>query len=240
MRLTFLGTRAHIEAATRQHRRHSSMLVKGDGGRVMIDCGADWRRRVNSLKPDAIVLTHGHPDHAFGLKGGAPCPVHATEATWATIGDFPVAERHAIEIRQAFEVCGVSFEAFSVAHSTRCPAVGYRIIDGRSVVFYVPDVAYIEERDSALADLNLYIGDGASLERSLIRKTGDSLIGHAPVRQQLTWCHKAGVRRAVFTHCGREIVESDGRRVAGRLRRLAHERGVEARFAYDGLRIDLN
>ena len=32
----------------------------------MIDCGADWLKRLPCVAPTAIVITHAHPDHAFG------------------------------------------------------------------------------------------------------------------------------------------------------------------------------
>ena len=85
MHLHFLGTRGEIEVRTRQHRMHTALLVWHRTGRVMIDCGLDWLRRVRRLRPDAIVLTHAHPDHAWGLKDGAPCPVFAPEQTWQTL-----------------------------------------------------------------------------------------------------------------------------------------------------------
>jgi glyoxylase-like metal-dependent hydrolase (beta-lactamase superfamily II) len=36
----------------------------------MVDCGADWLNAINSVSPTAIVLTHAHSDHAFGLAKG--------------------------------------------------------------------------------------------------------------------------------------------------------------------------
>jgi hypothetical protein len=39
----------------------------------------------------------------------------------------------------------------------------------------------------------------------------------------------------MFTHCGSEIVRSDGRRVAALVARLGRERGVAAHVASDGL-----
>ncbi|RDD63197.1 MBL fold metallo-hydrolase [Ferruginivarius sediminum] len=240
MRLTFLGTRAYIDIAKRGHQRHSAAMLEHRGARVMIDCGEDWRGRVCDLKPDAIILTHAHPDHAFGLKDGAPCPVYATQVTWDYIDDFPIAERRTVTERRPVEFRGIVFEAFGVEHSTRCPAVGYRITTGGEVLFYVPDVAYIHERAAALDDVALYVGDGATLERPLIRKADDHLVGHAPVRQQLTWCATEGVPSAIFTHCGKDVVGHDGRKVAGTLRALANARGVSARFAHDGMEVDLD
>ena len=60
-------------------------------------------------------------------------------------------------------------------------------------------------------------------------------MGHAPIRTQIGWCRDAGVGRAVFTHCGSEIVRSDARVVSARVRKLGHEHGVDARVADDGL-----
>ncbi|MGC2640216.1 MAG: MBL fold metallo-hydrolase, partial [Pseudolabrys sp.] len=59
----------------------------------MIDCGKDWRHRVWDVAPTAIVLTHAHPDHAWGLADGAPCPVYATGATWALLDHLPIRDR---------------------------------------------------------------------------------------------------------------------------------------------------
>jgi len=75
MKLTFAGTRREIELRTRKHRRHSVLVVSYRGFRLMIDCGADWAGRAGELRPGAILLTHAHPDHAWGLRQGAPGPV---------------------------------------------------------------------------------------------------------------------------------------------------------------------
>ena len=71
MKLTFVGTRGEIEARTRHHRMHTSLVVSYRGADVMIDCGLDWLGKLKRVDPNAIVLTHAHPDHAWGLKRGA-------------------------------------------------------------------------------------------------------------------------------------------------------------------------
>ncbi len=239
MRLIFLGTRANIEIRNRRHRRHSALMLEHAGRRVMIDCGADWRGRVMKLAPDAIVLTHAHPDHAWGLADGAPCPVHATEESWQTLADYPIRERRLVAPRTPFTVEGISFEAFPVDHSLRCPAVGYRISLDSVALFYVPDVVAIRERSAALDGVALFIGDGATITRPLVRRHGDNLFGHTTIRSQLGWCQKEGVPRALFTHCGTEIVAGDERRLGAVIRAMARERGVEARIAYDGFTLTL-
>lgn len=239
MKLTFLGTRGNIEARTDRHRRHSSLLVSYREKNVMIDAGEDWLGEVADLNPDAIVITHAHPDHAWGLKKGAPCPVWAPEIAWKEMGSYPIDEKHTVEHRQPTQVCGITFEAFPVEHSTVAPAVGYRIAAGKPVIFYSPDVVYIEDRAEALENVRVYVGDGATVTRSMVRLQGKKLVGHAPVRTQLTWCQKEGVPRAVFTHCGSGIVAGDEPEVIAEIGALAQERGVEAEVAYDGMQIVL-
>jgi hypothetical protein len=65
------------------------------------------------------------------------------------------------------------------------------------------------------------------------------LIGHSPVRTQLTWCEKEGVPLAILTHCGSEIVTCDERRLSAKLCAMAVERGIEVRLAYDGMKLEL-
>jgi len=204
--------------------------------RVMIDCGEDWLGRFEKLNPRAIFVTHPHPDHAFGLKQGAPCPVYASEEAWEKMKKFQVEERVPLKPRNPVDIGGIAFEAFPVEHSTRAPAVGYRVAAGRAEIFYVPDVVYIHDREEALNGVRLYIGDGATVERSMVRKPGERLIGHTPVRTQLTWCGKEGVPEAVITHCGSRIVTGDERTLGAKLRKMAEERGVgKVTIANDGM-----
>lgn len=234
MKLTFLGTRGNTDARSAQHRRHSALLVEYYGAAVMMDAGADWQGALDALAPDAIVLTHAHPDHAWGLKHGAPCPVWATEAAWADLDGYPIAERHPVTARTPFSLADITFEAFPVEHSTRCPAVAYRITAGRITIVYAPDVVYIHDRAAALQGAARYIGDGATLTRSMVRKQGDHLVGHAPVRTQLTWCQQEGVPAACFTHCGAAIIKQDPAAAQETVDALAAERGVAATIAHDG------
>jgi phosphoribosyl 1,2-cyclic phosphodiesterase len=201
----------------------------------MIDCGEDWLLRLKRIAPSAIVLTHAHGDHAFGLARGATCPVYATEETWSLIDRFPVEDRRTIHPRRPFRIGGVTFEAFPVDHSLRAPAVGYRVSRGRAAFFYVPDLVSIRERADALRGIRLYIGDGATVTRSMVRRRGRALIGHTPIKAQLLWCKEEGVSRAIFTHCGSGIVNSDARAIEKRIGELGLELGVDARLAHDGL-----
>src|SRR5262245_54622827 len=159
MKLTFLGTRGEIEARSRRHWRHSALLVSHARRRVMVDCGLDWLGRIKRIRPRAIVLTHAHPDHAFGLKRGAPCPVYATAESWSSLARFPIAERRTIEPGHSQLIEGIRFQAFTVEHSLRAPAVGYRISVGRTRLFYAPDLVFIHERRTALRNVRVYIGD---------------------------------------------------------------------------------
>ncbi|MFO8006268.1 MAG: MBL fold metallo-hydrolase [Candidatus Brocadiia bacterium] len=239
MKLTFHGTRGEIEARTELHDMHTCCEVAYRGKGVTIDCGTDWREELDRLNPQALVITHGHPDHVDGLRDGAPCPVWATDQTWEIIGGWDIPERHVVEHREPFEVRGIRFEAFPVVHSTRAPAVGYRVSAGVVTIFYVPDLVYIEDRQAALRGAKAYVGDGATIEKSFVRKPGDTLIGHTPVRTQLTWCQKEGVPLAVVNHCGSQIVEAKPEEVEARIEALAEERGVEVKIAYDGMELVL-
>jgi phosphoribosyl 1,2-cyclic phosphodiesterase len=239
MKLTFLGTRGYIDPRTEEHGMHSTCRVTYRGKDILIDCGEDWLGRHDELQPRALFVTHAHPDHAGGLKDGADFPVYATRETWEVLGDLDMREAHTVEPREPLEVRGINMEAFPLLHSTRAPAVGYRINAGRVAVFYVPDVAYIEDRADALAGIKAYVGDGASIRQPLIRKPGDTIIGHAAVQTQLTWCAKEGVPRALFTHCGSEITETKRDEAEAIVASLGRDRGVRAEIAKDGMAVVL-
>lgn len=50
--------------------RTSALLVTSEGFRILIDCGPDFRQQANRIgldRVDAILLTHEHYDHVYGL-----------------------------------------------------------------------------------------------------------------------------------------------------------------------------
>jgi len=237
--LTFLGTRGEIKLRSRRHQRHSALLIEYDEARIMVDCGADWLGRLRALAPTAIVLTHAHSDHADGLAEGAPCPVYATQQTLRSLERFPIRDRRVMPLKKPVAIGGLTFKAYPVQHSIRAPAVGYRVSAGSGSFFYLPDVASLPHPAAALHGIGIYIGDGATLRRSMVRRKDGGLIGHAPMTMQLDWCAKANVRRAIFTHCGSPIVRGDPRELSATVRRLGREHGIDARLACDGDRLSL-
>jgi phosphoribosyl 1,2-cyclic phosphodiesterase len=140
-------------------------------------------------------------------------------------------------LRKPISIDHIMFKAFPVAHSRLAPAVGLRIRAERSCVVYVPDVAEIPDGPAVLRGIDVYIGDGATVRRSMVRRKGGTLIGHAPIATQLEWCDEAGVRQAIFTHCGSPIVRARAAETDVVIRQLGIEHGVEARIAHDGLQL---
>ncbi len=241
MKITFLGTRGYIDVRSKKHYRHTSTLITYKGKRILIDCGLDWLGKVNAIKPHAIILTHAHPDHAWGLKNGAPCPVYATKDSWNTkeLKKFPIKEKIVIHDRQKLDIVGFTVEVFSEVHSIRCPGVGYRITAGKATIYYAGDLISINQRHAALKNVRLYIGDGATIFRPMVRRKGNQLFGHTTIRAQLGWCQKEKVPRAIITHCGTQIVAGNAREVEEKVENLGKERDVKVAIAFDGMQVIL-
>jgi phosphoribosyl 1,2-cyclic phosphodiesterase len=116
----------------------------------------------------------------------------------------------------------------------RAPAVGYRIHAGEKTMFYAGDVMRIYRKKEALRGVDLYIGDGAHFTRSIMRKHGNYKMGHASIAQQVAWCADAGITKALFTHCGSQLVRMSWQEIERTSAQLSAVYGVDVRIAYDG------
>lgn len=242
MRLRFYGTKGYVDESSPSHTGHSAFTIEADGFRLLCDFGENRRGLLEEIRPDAIFVSHAHPDHAWGLKEGTRAPVYASAVTHELTAEFPLAERTVLEPGKRARVGPFRLTAFPVVHSIRCPGVAARLEVSGHVVVYSGDIVAFEAAAEALADARLYVGDGSTLTASLVRRhPSGSLVGHTTVRAQLGWLAKAGVPRAVFSHFGTGPIGLGDEALEAALTELAAERApdCEVSAARDGATFDL-
>lgn len=234
MKLTFLGTRGGIQPRSPLHYMHSVLLIEFRHNAILIDWGADWLGH-KPPKVDGLLITHAHNDHIGGLADGFPAPVFCMPETVAALEKYPL-DLINVKPLKPFYIGNFIIESFPVLHSVIAPATGYRIRAGKRVIFYVSDLVSIVNTKEALTGVDVYIGDGALItRRMLVRKKQGTLVGHSPIKDQLSWCAKYGVPRMLITHCGSEITKGDESVIVDRIEMLANEYDVKTLVAYDGM-----
>ena len=84
IKLTFLGTKGEIEEFTPRHQYHASLLLTSGKTRLLIDYGKLRKYTLDELKPDAILITHAHPDPYAWLYEDikTEIPVYLTHETY--------------------------------------------------------------------------------------------------------------------------------------------------------------
>lgn len=238
LRIAFLGTRGYIEESSRLHRMHSAVLLECEGKRLLLDAGQTWTGRLHELSPDWIAITHAHPDHSFALAEGTRVPVYVSAESYELLKHYPVKSFRIFDAGDVIRLGPFRVRPYDVVHSIRAPAVGFKIHASQTTFVYNPDIISILQEAAVLRGVGLYIGDGASLTRPLVRRRGTLLFGHTTVRAQLKWCARNHVPRAVITHCGKQIVEMGARELERQLCALTPP-GVGVCVAYDGLTLRL-
>lgn len=214
------------------------MLLEYDGRVVLIDASPDFRAqamREGITRLDAVVFTHAHADHIFGLddtrvyyfRQQIPIPIYGNEACLATIrhiysyifegtyaaGGLGKLDAHLID--GPFDLWSLRVTPVPVLHGT-LPVLGFRFHD----VAYVTDVSEIPAASMALLEgLDVLILDALRLKPHMT---------HFSLDQALAIVERLKPRRALFTH-------------------IAHDLGHEVtnarlppnvRLAFDGLKLE--
>ncbi|MEO8350007.1 MAG: MBL fold metallo-hydrolase [Acidobacteriota bacterium] len=241
MRLHFYGTKGYVEASSHSHAGHSAFTIEADGFRLLCDFGENRKGLLGEIRPEAIFVSHAHPDHSWGLTEGTDTPVYGSAITHDLTAAMPLTDRIVLEPGRPVPVGPFRLTAFPVVHSVRCPGVAARIEVAGRVVVYSGDIVAFDTPGEALADAFLYVGDGSSLTTSLVRRQPNgTLVGHTTVRAQLGWLAKAGVPRALFAHFGDGPIGLGDDALDDAVAALAAERapGCEVIAARDGLSLD--
>lgn len=234
--VTFLGTRGYIEESSAHHRMHSALLLECDGRRLLLDAGQNWRGRLRRIRADWIAITHAHPDHSFALEEGTNAPVYVSEESRSLLVRYPVKTFRVFDAGDLIRLGPFRVRPYDVVHSIRAPAVGFKIHASKTTLVYNPDVISIPREKDVLAGVDVYIGDGATLTRPLVRRREKLLFGHTTVRAQLGWCERNGIARAYIVHCGKQLVEMKPAELQRRVNELAGL-AVRARVARDGMKV---
>ncbi len=240
MQLHFYGTRGYVEESSRSHTGHSAFTLEAEGFRLLCDFGQNRKGLLSKIRPDAVFLSHAHPDHSWGLEEGTDAPVYASAVTHEILKDLPISNRITLEPGRAERVGPFRLTGFPVVHSVRCPCIAARIEAGKRTIVYSGDIVAFEKPEEALPETDLYIGDGSTLRGSLVRRhASGALIGHTTVRAQLGWLAKYGVPRAIFSHFGKGPIEMGEAQLREALAELGGEKapGCEVTAARDGLEV---
>ena len=221
----------------RDKRLRVSVLVEHGGQTVLVDTSSDFRQqalRAGLKHLDAVLVTHCHADHIFGLDDIRPLNfrygalgVYANERAWRDIrrifnyvfeptyfgGGLPQVLAHTVYHGAPFCLgAGLEVTPVEVIHG-RLPVVGYRFND----FAYLTDLSEIPP-----ASLELLRGlDVLVLDCLRIRPHPT----HLWLERALEYVSELRPRRTYFTHIAHDIKHA-------RDSALLPE-GVE--FAYDGL-----
>jgi phosphoribosyl 1,2-cyclic phosphate phosphodiesterase len=220
--------------------RPSIHLALDSGGSILVDTSTDLRQQAlthNLTRVDAILFTHSHADHIFGLDDvrrfnmlqRAPIPAYADARTRDDLrrsfhyifdpetprgGGVPDIELRLIEGR--FDVLGLGVQPVPLLHGQR-PILGFRF----GTFAYLTDCNGIPEASWPLLEgLDIVILDAL---RHRAHPT------HFSVSEALKVVEQLSPRQTYFTHMCHDLPHEATNRTL--------PKGVE--LAYDGLSFDI-
>lgn len=230
-KLIFLGSKGEIEEFTDKHQFNASLLIVSGDTRLLVDYGKLRRYTLEELRPDAILITHAHPDPYAWLYEDikTSIPVFVTQETY-NYGKYRPDNPRIFQQGEDYTVGTIAWSAYRVEHSIRCPAVGFKLkVDGKTLV-YNSDLVSIIEPEKILSGADYYIGDGSSIQANLVRRREDRIVGHTRMSTQINWCTKYQIKNIIFTHLGKETLGKEEEF------KQAHPEVV---LAYDGMEVEI-
>ena len=252
MKLTFLGTGTStgvpsiacdcetcLSEDPRDKRLRTSILIEHNGTTILVDTSADFRQqalRANIRKIDAVLITHCHVDHVFGLDDIRPLnfrygamPIFANEIAWIDLrrifqyifkpthfgGGLPQLIPHTVYSHAAFCIGDIEITPLEVIHG-KLPVIAYRF----NGFAYATDLNFIpDETIAGLQGLEVLVLDCVRLKPHST---------HLGLNEALEYAKRINAKKTYLTHLNHDVMyERDSSLLPN---------NVE--FAYDGLVIE--
>jgi len=252
MKLTFLGTGTSTGVPSiacdcetclsddpRDKRLRTSILIEHAGKAILVDTSSDFRQqalRANISRLDAVLITHCHVDHVFGLDDIRPLnfrygamPIFANEIAWIDLrrifqyifkpthfgGGLPQLIPHTVYNNAPFCIGDIEITPLEVIHG-KLPVIAYRFND----FAYATDLSFIsEETIAGLQGLDVLVLDCVRLKPHST---------HLGLNEALAYAERINAKQTYLTHLNHDVLYS-------RDARLLPD-GVQ--FAVDGLVIE--
>jgi phosphoribosyl 1,2-cyclic phosphate phosphodiesterase len=229
-----------LSADPRDRRLRCSIVVEAGGRALLVDTPPELRLqalRSSIRRVDALLYTHTHADHLFGLDDvrrfnemqGGDLPVYGSDETLADVrrsyryvfvptqagGGKPQLRLLPLE-REEFTVAGIPVRAVPVLHG-RLPVLGFRIGD----FAYVTDVSLVPDPSrERLHGLDTLVLGALRWEPHPT---------HFTIDQAIAFAREIGPRRTFLTHLAHNVPHAETERKL--------PKGV--RLAYDGLVLEV-
>ena len=233
MKLTFLGTGTSTgvpsigcDCATcrsedsRDKRLRVSILLEHAGKKILVDTSIDFRQQALRAKIgylDAVLITHCHVDHVFGLDDIRPLnfrygamPIFADALAWKDLrrifqyifqpthfgGGLPQLVPHLIEKNAPFCFSeNLTVTPLEVIHG-KLPVVAYRFND----YAYATDLNFIPaDAMDGLRDLDVLVLDCVRLKPHST---------HLGLQEALEYIEKLKPKRAFLTHLNHDVLHA--------------------------------
>jgi len=225
-------------------RLRSSILLKTDEKRVLVDCGPDLRQqclREDVASLDAVLITHPHADHIMGLddlrrftpRADDTLPIYAQPSCIEALSTcffyiFNGENRYpgyfkpdSIPVEGPFDLFQMKVIPVPVEHG-KVECIGFTFYrDDAPILGYVPDCKKIhEEGMNSLKNVECLIIDG-------LRHTPHPT--HISISEAVEISQELNAKQTWLTHISHDVMhERDESNLPGNVR-----------IAYDGLKLSL-
>ncbi|MCL4395954.1 MAG: MBL fold metallo-hydrolase [Chloroflexi bacterium] len=216
-----LGTGAALSGPQREH---TYLVVQGDAGSILVDCGGGPVQRLGRIgvgldSIDHLIVTHHHPDHIYGLPillldfwlarrkkvlhiHGLPRALRAVRSImhafewerWRDVGFFPV-EFHPVSTQSiSLQIVTPEFSVSTTAVQHLLPTIATRVVSTKS------GKSFVYSSDTEVCESLVELARGVDIlfhEATTVAKASP---GHSSARQAGAQARRANAKKLVLVH----------------------------------------